>query len=82
VVLYERRQGMICSIVSAEQPDSKALRLVLRTRPRHQLLQSQEKQKVYCKRESGLGSRLGGQKICGTPEELRVNVHPHALLTA
>jgi len=31
-------------------------------------------QKVWCKREGELGSRLGGQEVCGTPDELRLNV--------
>jgi len=30
--------------------------------------------KVWCKRESELGSHLGGQEVCGTPEELRMVV--------
>ena len=30
--------------------------------------------KVWCKREGELGSRLGGQEVCGTPEELRMVV--------
>jgi hypothetical protein len=30
-------------------------------------------QKVWCKREGELGSRLGGQEVCGTPDELRLN---------
>jgi hypothetical protein len=28
--------------------------------------------KVWCKREGELGSRLGGQEVCGTPDELRM----------
>jgi hypothetical protein len=28
--------------------------------------------KVWCKREAELGSRLGGQEVCGTPDELRM----------
>lgn len=28
--------------------------------------------KVWCRREGELGSRLGGQKVCGTPQELKV----------
>ncbi len=28
---------------------------------------------VWCKREAELGSRLGGQEVCGTPDELRRN---------
>jgi len=30
--------------------------------------------KVWCKREAELGSHLGGQEVCGTPEELRMVV--------
>jgi hypothetical protein len=30
--------------------------------------------KVWCKREGELGSRLGGQEVCGTPDELRLVV--------
>jgi len=30
--------------------------------------------KVWCRREGELGSRLGGQKVCGTPQELNVVV--------
>ncbi|HEX8784237.1 MAG TPA: hypothetical protein VF764_12745 [Steroidobacteraceae bacterium] len=30
--------------------------------------------KVWCKRQEELGSHLGGQEICGTPEELRMVV--------
>jgi hypothetical protein len=30
--------------------------------------------KVWCKRETELGSHLGGQEVCGTPEELRMVV--------
>jgi hypothetical protein len=30
--------------------------------------------KVWCRREGELGSRLGGQKVCGTPQELKVVV--------
>lgn len=30
--------------------------------------------KVWCKRQAELGSRLGGQEVCGTPEELRMVV--------
>lgn len=30
--------------------------------------------KVWCKREGELGSHLGGQEVCGTPEELRMVV--------
>ena len=30
--------------------------------------------KVWCKREEELGSHLGGQEVCGTPEELRMVV--------
>ena len=30
--------------------------------------------KVWCKREAELGSRLGGQEVCGTPDELRMVV--------
>ena len=30
--------------------------------------------KVWCKREAELGSRLGGQEVCGTPDELRLVV--------
>jgi cytoskeletal protein RodZ len=31
-------------------------------------------QKVWCKQQGELGSRLGGQEVCGTPDELRLNV--------
>ena len=31
-------------------------------------------QKVWCKQQGELGSRLGGQEVCGTPDELRMNV--------
>jgi len=31
-------------------------------------------QKVWCKQQGELGSRLGGQEDCGTPDELRMNV--------
>jgi hypothetical protein len=30
--------------------------------------------KVWCKRQGELGSRLGGQEVCGTPEELKLVV--------
>ena len=30
--------------------------------------------KVWCKREAELGSHLGGQEVCGTPDELRMVV--------
>jgi ABC-type sugar transport system substrate-binding protein len=30
--------------------------------------------KVWCKQQGELGSRLGGQEVCGTPDELRLNV--------
>lgn len=30
--------------------------------------------KVWCRREGELGSRLGGQKVCGTPQELHMVV--------
>jgi hypothetical protein len=30
--------------------------------------------KVWCKHESELGSHLGGQEVCGTPDELRMVV--------
>jgi len=30
--------------------------------------------KVWCKQQGELGSRLGGQEICGTPDELRMVV--------
>jgi hypothetical protein len=30
--------------------------------------------KVWCKRQDELGSRLGAQEVCGTPEELRMVV--------
>jgi hypothetical protein len=30
--------------------------------------------KVWCRREQELGSRLGGQKVCGTPQELKLVV--------
>ena len=30
--------------------------------------------KVWCRHEGELGSRLGGQKVCGTPQELRLTV--------
>jgi hypothetical protein len=30
--------------------------------------------KVWCRREAELGSRLGGQKVCGTPAELKLVV--------
>lgn len=30
--------------------------------------------KVWCKQVAELGSRLGGQEICGTPDELRMVV--------
>jgi len=30
--------------------------------------------KVWCRREGELGSRLGGQKVCGTPQELKMVV--------
>jgi hypothetical protein len=30
--------------------------------------------KVWCKREGELGSRLGGQEVCGTADELRLVV--------
>jgi hypothetical protein len=33
--------------------------------------------KVWCKREAELGSRLGGQEVCGTPDELRMNAQQH-----
>ncbi len=34
----------------------------------------QNGQKVWCRREGELGSRLGGQKVCGTPDELKLTV--------
>jgi hypothetical protein len=30
--------------------------------------------KVWCRHEGELGSRLGGQKVCGTPQELKLVV--------
>jgi hypothetical protein len=30
--------------------------------------------KVWCKKQNELGSRLGGQEVCGTPDELRLVV--------
>jgi hypothetical protein len=33
--------------------------------------------KVWCKREAELGSRLGGQEVCGTPDELRMSAQQH-----
>jgi hypothetical protein len=30
--------------------------------------------KVWCKKEGELGSHLGGQEVCGTPDELRMVV--------
>ncbi len=34
----------------------------------------QNGQKVWCRREGELGSRLGGQKVCGTADELKLTV--------
>src|SRR5215472_5472265 len=31
--------------------------------------------KIWCRREQELGSRLGGQKVCGSAEELKLSVH-------
>jgi hypothetical protein len=33
--------------------------------------------KVWCRREGELGSRLGGVKFCGTPEEIQQSAHDH-----
>jgi len=33
--------------------------------------------KVWCRREGELGSRLGGIKVCGTPDEMQLSVHEH-----
>jgi len=30
--------------------------------------------KVWCKRQGELGSHLGGQEVCGTPDQLRLSV--------